>query len=42
MQRPTDNRAKDARFQALLETEKLVFGAILLMTVIFGLKALLF
>ena len=42
MLRPGDHRAEDARFKALLEVEKLVFGAILLMTAAFGLKALLF
>jgi len=42
MQRPTDDRLRDAQFKALLEVEKLVFGAVLLMTAAFGLKALLF
>ena len=42
MQRPSDDRLRDARFKALLEAEKLIFGAVLLMTAAFGLKALLF
>jgi hypothetical protein len=42
MQRPSDDRLRDAQFKALFEAEKLVFGAILLMTAAFGLKALLF